>query len=197
MSLPRLTKILKEVYRGEKATKRAKKIQARAEQSVRAKLGFNSFGLEIKILVQIINQVTRQIKRLDGEIKKIFNQFLESKNLLTILGISQIAGATILAKIGSIEKFRGKDGGNKIVVWAGLGHQIKQSGNYTGRPKVPKRGISLLRSALWQAVISTERSDPEFKNIYLQHTKREETSLGIQELCYQEISQGGLFFSSQ
>lgn len=172
LPLPKLTQILKEASRRKKAEQWAKEIQEKAEQSIGAKLGINSFGLEIKIIIQRINQVAKQIKRLDCEIKKIFNQFPESKNLLTIPGISQITGATILAEIGSIEKFRGKDGADKLVAFAGLDPRIKQSGKYTGQSKMSKRGSSFLRSALWQAAISAERSDPGFKNIYLKHKKK-------------------------
>ena len=96
----------------------------------------------------------------------------ESKNLLTIPGISQVTGATILAEIGSIEKFRSKEGADKLVAWAGLDPRIKQSGKYTGQAKMSKRGSSFLRSALWQAAISAQRSDPGFKNIYLQHKQK-------------------------
>lgn len=172
LPLPQLTRILKEASRRKKAVKWAKEIQEKARQSIGAKLGFNSFGLEVKIVVQRINQVAKQIKRLDREIKKIFNRFPESKNLLTIPGISHITGATILAEIGNIEKFRSKDGADKLVAWAGLDPRVKQSGKYTSISKMSKRGSPFLRSALWQSAISAERVDPGFKNIYLTHKKR-------------------------
>ncbi len=172
LSLPQLTKVLKEASKRNKAAEWAKEIQERAKQTIGAKLGLNSFGLEIKIVIQRINQVAKQIKRLDQEIKKIFSQFPEHKNLLTIPGISQVTGAAILAEIGNIGKFRSKDGADKLVAFAGLDPKVKQSGKYTGIPKMSKRGSSFLRSALWQAAISAERSDPGFKKIYLQHKQK-------------------------
>lgn len=172
LPLPKLTQILKEASRRKRAEDWAKEIKEKAEQSIGAKLGFNSFGLEIKIIVQRINQVAKQIKKLDQEIKKIFKDLPESKNLLTIPGLGQITGATILAEIGNIEKFRSKDGADKLVAFAGLDPKVKQSGKYTGHPKMSKRGSPFLRSALWQAAISAERSDSGFKHIYLQHKRK-------------------------
>ena len=168
LSLPKLTQILNKGCKGKgRPEEWAKELKEKAGQTIGSKLGLNTFSLEMKIIVQRINQTAKQIKLLDREIKKIFGQLPESKLLLTIPGISDILGATILAEIGDINRFRAKNGGDKIVALAGLDGRVKESGKSAGRTKMSKRGSPDLRWALWQAATVALRCDPALKEVYL------------------------------
>lgn len=173
LPLPKLTQILNKGCKGRgKPEKWARDLKEKANQTIGSKLGLNTFSLEMKIIVQRINQTAKQIKLLDKEIRRIFTQLPESKLLLTIPGISDILGATILAEIGDINRFVAKNGADKIVALAGLDGKIKESGKNAGKTKMSKRGSSHLRWALWQAATVASRCDPALKEVYLkQKTK--------------------------
>ncbi|MCD6233095.1 IS110 family transposase [bacterium] len=168
LPLPKLTQILNKGCKGKGSPEKwAKGLKEKANQTIGSKLGLNTFSLEIKIIIQRINQTAKQIKLLDKEIKKIFSQFSESKLLLTIPGINDILGATILAEIGDINRFRAKNGADKIVALAGLDGKVKESGKGAGKTKMSKRGSTDLRWALWQAATVALRCDPSLKEVYL------------------------------
>ena len=168
LPLPRLTQILNKGCKGKgKPEEWAKGLKEKASQTIGSKLGLNTFSLEMKIIIQRINQTAKQIKQLDREIKRIFTQLPESKLLLTIPGISNILGATILAEIGDINRFRAKNGADKIVALAGLDGKVKESGKSAGKTKMSKRGSTNLRWALWQAATVALRRDPSLKEVYL------------------------------
>ena len=168
LSLPKLTQILNKGCKGKGKPKEwAKELREKAEQTIGSKLGLNTFSLEMKIIVQRINQTAKQIKLLDKAIKRIFHLLPESKFVLTIPGISDILGATILAEIGDINRFRAKNGADKIVALAGLDGKIKESGKSAGKTKMSKRGSPNLRWALWQAATVASRFDPALREVYL------------------------------
>jgi transposase len=168
LSLPKLTQILNKGCKGRgKPEKWAKGLKEKASQTIGSKLGLNTFSLEMKIIIQRINQTAKQIKLLNKEIKRIFTQLPESKVLLTIPGVSDILGATILAEIGDINRFRAKNGADKIVALAGLDGKVKESGKSAGKTKMSKRGSTNLRWALWQAATVALRCDPSLKEVYL------------------------------
>jgi len=173
LSLPKLTKILSQGSKGKgRPEDWAKKLKKEAGQSIGIKIGLNTFSLEMKIIIQRINQTVKQIKLLDKEIKKIFSELPEKKYLCSIPGINEILGAMILAEIGNISKFIAKDGADKLVALAGLDGRIKESGKSAGKVKISKRGSPDLRWALWQAATVAARSDSIFKEIYLKHRRK-------------------------
>lgn len=173
LPLPKLTNILNKASKGKGQPKQwAESLKEKANKSVGAKLGLNTFALEIKIIIQRINQTAKQIKLLEDEIKKIFKQLPEREYLLTIPGISDVLGATILSEIGDINQFTAKDGADKLVAYAGLDGKLKESGKQAGRVKMSKRGSTTLRWAFWQAATVAKRCDDYFKEIYTKQKAR-------------------------
>jgi transposase len=167
LSLSKLTQILNKGCKEKgKPEEWAKGLKEKVRLLVQ-NLGLNTFSLEMKIIIQRINQTAKQIKLLNREIKKIFSQLPESKLLLTIPGVSDILGATILSEIGEINRFRAKNGADKIVALAGLDGKVKESGKSAGKTKMSKRGSPNLRWALWQAATVALRCDPCLKEVYL------------------------------
>lgn len=173
LPLPKLTKVLHQGSKGRGDSEAwAKGLKQKASQSIGAKLGMDTFALEIKIVVERINQTAQQIKLLDKEIKAIFKELPESKYLLSIPGVRDILGATILAEIGDINKFVAKNGADKVVAIAGLDGKVKESGKSPGQTKVSKRGSSELRWALWQAATVAIRHDEAMKELYQRHKNK-------------------------
>jgi len=167
LPLPKLTKILAQASRKkEKAEKWAKDLKMEASQTIGQRIGINAFSLEMKIVIERINQTAKQIKLMEKEIERIFSCLPESKYLKSIPGKDNITGAVILSEIGDITKYIAKDGADNIVALAGLDAKLRQSGEYSGKTKMTKRGSPYLRCALYQSARVAYRYESMFKKIY-------------------------------
>lgn len=167
LSTKKLTRILIKASRGRAGKPKAVKIQQAAKQSIGTTLAADAFCLSLKILLDQINHLEEQIKKLDREINKLFDK--QPNTLLTIPGVGKVTAATIKAEIGDFSRFAGdKDGAEKLVALAGLDPKLKTSGKYKGKVRMSKRGSSYLRNAVRQAafVAVCVCKDPMFTNIY-------------------------------
>jgi transposase len=74
----------------------------------------------------------------------------------------------IIAELGDIHRYEGKDGAEKLVAFVGLDPKVKESGLYQGRTKMSKCGSGILRHAIRQVAFSAVMvaHDPMFTKIY-------------------------------
>ena len=108
-------------------------------------------------------------------VKRLENQ-LETRQeyelIRSIPGVGLETGSALLAEIGDISRF-GSD--RQLISFAGLDLVNYQSGQFQGTPRISKRGRSLIRKAVYQAVnvVVISSKDTAFKRKYRQLIARQ------------------------
>lgn len=168
----KLIKLVKKASRGKLGKNKALKIKQVARESIGTTIGLDAFSLSLKILLEQINHLEEQIKRLDKEIERQFNK--QPNTLTTIPGIGKVLAASIKAEIGNFDRFANdKDGAEKLVALAGLDPKLKESGKHKGKARMSKRGSPYLRTAIRQASFMLSfNKDPMFAAIYQKQIKK-------------------------
>ena len=122
-----------------------------------------------------------KIMELDAQIagieKKLLEKCLEIPCAENILEISGIGGNTlsgIIAEMGDISRF---DDVKEIQKLSGLGLVACSSGKHKGETKISHRGRKRLRYWLFQAAKSAVVHSPEFKQLHVYYTTRQENPL--------------------
>lgn len=115
--------------------------------------GFNPDDEEVNIISKLIIKIEQTSNEADETLKKLielakttphFNQ------IYSICGIGENLAARIIAEIGDMKRFKGK---NQIVSYAGLDPMIRQSGKVDGiHLSISKKGNKRLRCLLYLAV---------------------------------------------
>lgn len=107
----------------------------------------NARVLELKMLLEQIDLLSRQIRTYESEIKIIMDQL--DPPILSIPGIGYTLGAIIVAEIGNINRFASAA---KLLAFAGLEPSVYESGKFIPKSgRMVKRGSPILRWALLQA----------------------------------------------
>jgi len=163
-----LTALLKKASRGRLGEKHAQKIKKKAQGSIGITMGIDAFSLSLEILLAQVRHLEQQVAKLDKEIGNRVKR--REETLTSIPGIGRTQEAVILAEIGNFDQFRNdKNGAEKLVALAGIDPKVKESGKYTGKAKMSKRGSSYLRKAIRQAAFVAavgKGKDPMFSKIY-------------------------------
>lgn len=87
----------------------------------------------------------------------------------TIPGLSAVSAAAILAETGDLNRF---DSARAVVKHAGLCPRHNESGNYSGKTSISRRGRPLLRLAAWRAAWIAVRHNPVLAARYTHLTTR-------------------------
>lgn len=99
----------------------------------------------------------------------------ELTDLVTsIVGLSAVGAAAILAETGDLTRF---PTARAVVKHAGLAPREKQSGTFTGRTKLTGQGRPGLRLAAWRGVWGTQRANPVYEARYRHLTSRDTNPL--------------------
>ena len=141
--------------------KQTKKLIEIAQRSMPVKGMEKSIRCEITFLCQQAQLLLSQVDTVMKEIKKENTHAQEM--IMTITGIGEKTGTTIIAEIGNIENFSSPKG---LVAFAGIDPVIKASGSTCIARGISKRGSKTLRTALFQAAVVAARSNPVIKQFY-------------------------------
>lgn len=184
-----ITKLLDKTSRGRLGTERGQAIIVAARSSIASARIDTATELAIGMTIQEIDLLEDQIATFDARIKPMAPA---GKDLLmTIPGIGPILSAVILAEIGSIERFiptkgdTGKsDGIHRLLAFAGLDPRIRESGQWTGKARMSKRGSRTLRTAIWRAAFLACRDDA-FRDLYERHknTMKQPQKVALSHVC--------------
>src|SRR3989338_2836108 len=110
-------------------------------------------GAGLEAVVECLR--TRVQEGTDPQLKKL---------LMSIPGIGERIEATLIAEIGTIQKF--KDG-KRLVAYAGLDPKVNQSGvSLHKNTKLTKRGSPYLRQSVYMAAFIAVQHDPELKEYF-------------------------------
>ena len=121
-----------------------------------------AIGTQIKMLIEQIQMLQKQIDLLDIDISNI----MESLNspISSIPGIGIWLGAIIISEIGDINRFNSP---KKLLAFAGLDPSVRQSGNFNAtNTKMSKRGSKHLRYAINRASQLIIWNDDTFYQYY-------------------------------
>lgn len=178
VSCEQLEKLLSQVTLKGYAAKKFKDVSSLAKTSFGITFCVDSFTFQLKLLIEQINFIEKQMSELLEKIKT---------PITTIPGIGDIIGATILGEVGDINHF---SSGSKLVAYAGIDASVCQSGEYECTSNhMSKRGSPYLRKALFRAAFVASNSDPVFKAYYQKKRKEgkhHNVAVGAvaRKLCY-------------
>ncbi len=119
-------------------------------------------AIEIKTLITQLELYDEQINSVEGKMDQMMK--LTDTKIMSIPGIADILGPTILGEIGNVERF---SNAKKLVAFAGLDPVVSQSGRFENKSgKISKRGSPLLRQALFLAANTAIQNDENLKRFY-------------------------------
>lgn len=142
-----LFEIIKDKSHNKLTMKKAISIREAAADTFGIKIAQDAFSFQLKQLIDRMNFLDKQIEALDCQILEYYEKF--DCYLHTIPGIGMIAAATILAKIGDINRFKSS---SALVAFAGIDPTVRQSGEFSNTHNhMSKRGSPYLRHAIFLA----------------------------------------------
>ena len=142
-----LFEIIKDKSHNRLTKAKAISIKEAAADTFGIKIAQDAFSFQLKLLIDRMNFLDKQIEALDIEIMKYYEQF--DCYLHTIPGIGIIGAATILAEIGDISRFKNS---SALVAFAGIDPTVRQSGEFNSTHNhMSKRGSPYLRHAIFLA----------------------------------------------
>lgn len=148
-------------------TDRGKPISLTAEQlkeAAKNSIGMNS-GSEAMKIRHLIDQIELIQKQID-EVDKKIEEFSTTTNspIITIPGISDFSGTSILAELGDIHNYTKP---SQIIKFAGLAPYIHESSQYEAKhTAITKKGSRYLRKTLYQIILPVIQHNPVFKQYY-------------------------------
>lgn len=144
----------------------AQELLRKAEETVGVDDPLDASAAAIQALVAHVAHLTEQIQALGERLDTLLKPDATLATLLqSIPGIGLETARTWLAEALPIEQFEGRDAAQKLVATIGIDAQPRESGQYTGKVKMSKRGNRHLRRAILLAARSACRNDPQFRAI--------------------------------
>ena len=154
---------LEEASRGRVTTAKAEQLRALAAESIGVADPLDAAAIAIRTVVDHLAHLDEQIHALAGRVDALLASEATTRALLeTIPGLGPETVRTWLAEMPPAERFRAKNGAERLVAATGLDAQVRQSGQYTGKVKMSKRGNRYARRALVLAARAAARTDPYF-----------------------------------
>jgi transposase len=153
---------------------RAEKIAAYAAKSVGLRNGTEAAKVSVKWYVQMISDITDQLKLIENELHEKCRKIPSAENILEIKGIGENILSGILAEMGDVSRF---DDAKEIQKMSGLGLVACSSGKHKGQTKISHRGRKRLRYYLFQAARSAVTHAEEYRQLHLYYTTRADNPL--------------------
>ena len=120
-------------------------------------------AVAIRTVIAHLDHLDEQIAALGERVDALLTSAAATRVLLeTIPGVGPETVRTWLAEMPLVERFRGTNGAERLVAAIGLDAQVRQSGQYTGKVKMSKRGNRYVRRAVVLAARAAARVDPHF-----------------------------------
>jgi transposase len=117
----------------------------------------------IRTLLSVIDDLDRQIVPIERELRPLAQADPQVRLLMTIPGVAELLGLTLLAEIGDIARF---PSARRLVGYSGLAPTIKQSGQRSRTGPISKAGPSTLRWAAIEAAQGAWRPTNPWHRLY-------------------------------
>jgi transposase len=162
-SFDQFYELVKKKSRSKISLSTAKEIYAHAGNTLTVPELDAVISIEIKTLITQLELYDEQINSVEGKMDSMMK--LTDTKIMSIPGIADILGPTILGEIGNVERFSNV---KKLVAFAGLDPVVSQSGRFENKSgKISKRGSPLLRQALFLAANTAIQNDENLKRFYV------------------------------
>jgi transposase len=164
------------VIRGD-SLERLRKIYQIASKSIGCEAG-SALKLEGKMMVELLLEIQKNIKTLDGKIEEICRLYPEYSLLMTIPGFGPDVSSKVIAAIGNPFRFNNL---NQVIRLAGYDLNAKRSGKTSdfAVPVISKKGKASLRYALYQAALVASVRNKEFIQYFTEKLRGREKEHGI------------------
>ncbi len=123
----------------------------------------SSEQVELEVIFEQIESLTKSVKRLEIEIAAKGREFAGFENLVSIKGIGERSAALLLAVIGAVEDFADE---NKLASYFGIVPRVSNSADLVNHGRITKRGSKLGRTTLVQCTLVAVRYSPYLKSYY-------------------------------
>ena len=163
------------VGRGRKAKKESL-ASAVGRARVLAMQWSGSERVELEIIGEQIESLTKSVKRLEAEISRLGKEFAGFENLVSIKGIGERSAALLLAVIGAVEDFADE---NKLASYFGIVPRVSNSAETINHGRITKRGSRLGRTTLVQCTLVAIRYSPYLKSYYERLKARRGAGKGV------------------
>jgi transposase len=150
------------VRRGRKAKKESL-ASAVGKRRILAMEWSASERVELEVIFEQIESLTKAVKRLETEISTLGRQLAGFENLVSIKGIGERSAALLLAVIGEVEDFADED---KLASYFGIVPRVANSADAVNHGRITKRGSKLGRTTLVQCALVAVRYSPYLKSYY-------------------------------
>jgi transposase len=123
----------------------------------------------IRTLLAVIDDLDRQIAPIERELRPLAHSNEQVRLLMTIPGVAELLGLTLVAEIGDISRF---STARKLVGYSGLSPTIKQSGQSSRTGRISKAGPNTLRWAAVEAAQHAWRPSSPWHRLYTETKHR-------------------------
>lgn len=142
--------------------KRLRELQRLARTSAGIREGTASVAGEIASLAQRIHLVMVQTEQQVIRLVELVRSIPESRNLLSVRGISYITVAGLLAELGPLTNYQNS---RQLIKMAGTNPTESESaGKSTTHTPMSKKGRAVLRWVLWSAAANLIRLNDDFRS---------------------------------
>lgn len=123
-------------------------------------------------MLESVAALEERLRKLDRQIETLTSQSVDPQSmalLQTIPGFGPINAQKILAFLPSeiLHAGSNRKAAARLQAFMGNDPRLRQSGQWQGQTKMSKRGVEMLRTALFQAAFNASRHDPELRAFYL------------------------------
>ena len=148
--------------------KRAQRLIEAAKASIGRKTEPVAASMEIEMLIAEYRMKEKQIEKIEQLMESLCESIPSTEKLSLIKGIGPITIAGFLGEIGDIRRFQSP---KQIQKYAGLGIKESSSGDHQGKTEINRRGRKLLRTTLFQAVLSLVSNNEAFQSLHQYNIK--------------------------
>jgi transposase len=133
-----------------------------AMTSIGIEAGAKAISTEIAFLIEKLRLIEQQICQITEPLTRLVHETVEGKYLLSIIGLSYVSVAGIIAELGPFSSYQSA---KQLIKMAGSNPTESESGgkrhNYT---PISKHGRPVLRHCAWTAVTPMLRFNPDFRD---------------------------------
>jgi len=127
-----------------------------------------------QLLLDDFRDTQQRLGETEARMVAVLDELQLSELVCSIVGLSALGGASILAETGDLTRVASA---RAVVKHSGLAPREKSSGTYTGRTKLTGQGRPGLRTAAWRAVWGAQRANPVYAAKFTHLTSRTENKL--------------------
>jgi len=169
IGLKQLTEELFRISRAQIREEKSRRLYQAAKNTVGVKEGEESYRKAIKMFVDELELLQKQLSEIEEDIKAIVEQMPESRILQSVRGIGIITAAYLLSEIIDFKAYKVI---REIEKFAGVNIYEISSGKHKGKRKLSKRGRTLLRKTLYMAALNMIKKDGIYHKDYQRYLAR-------------------------